>query len=190
MVPVLLSLALIAPNADAQPGDYRKAKKAAKLAVSNLSAVKKFSSRLSGAQAEKFRQNAVRMGLPDQDGDGVADVLEEVDGTDACNANSDGQHGDGALRRRVAEISDLGDLSITVDDIDFVLDGSTVFLGLTQDDLDIGVCVEARGYENDNGDVIASEISASDNCYDSSPWGSSSPFQGDRGPGGRRGGRE
>lgn len=189
LAPLLLISALMVSSADAQPGDYRRTKKAAKLAVIDLSAVKRFASRLQGSEAERIRQLAARMGLPDQDHDGIADVLEQIDGTDACNAMSDGQHQDGSLRKREGAIDDISDFSITVDDLDFVLDGATEYIGLTQDELDLDVCVEVSGFEDQSGDIIASRVASSDACGDS-PSPGSSPFGDHRPFGGRHGGRD
>ena len=166
---MFLALALVVPSAHAQSGDFRRAKKAAKLAARDLAALKRFASRVDGAQSESLRQSALRMGLPDQDGDGVVDAFEEMNGTDACSARSDGEHRDGDIRRRVDEISDLGVSSITVGDLEFEIDSATVFSGLSEEDLDIGLCVEVRGHEDDNGDLIAMQIFASDACYDRAP---------------------
>jgi len=182
--PPLLTLILCVSSAHAAPSDLRNARRAAKQAVQSLSATKRFASKLEGAQAERFRQAATRMGLPDQDGDLVPDILEQLDGTDACKASSDGEHHDGSLRKREGEIADITDFSITVDDVDFILNNSTVYLGLTQDDLDLEVCVEVRGFENNDGDIIATRVSASDSCYGGFPGRGY-----DQGPGENRGGR-
>lgn len=185
-VALLIALVIVAngvvPSAQALPRDVRLAKRAATLSVRDLSALKVYASRLEGREADRFRKMVARMGLPDQDRDGSIDVLEELDGTNACNPMSDGENRDGSLRKREGEVDDISDDSITVGDLEFVLRPTTEFSGIDEEELDIGVCVEVKGFEDIHGDVIATEVSASYSC-DGSGW--DSPFSRDS----RRGGR-
>jgi hypothetical protein len=162
---IILLLTFEQANADAR--DLRKIKSHARVLKQKMAEIKRHASRLSGAEIERAHAILSRMRLPDQDDDGVPDIMEEVGGTDACNPVSDGENPDFARRERKGYISDIATDEIMVGGLWFIITPQTDFEDIEEGELEIDECVEAEGFENDEGEVMASRISARYDCDDS-----------------------
>jgi len=133
--------------------------------------------KLTAAEREKLK-TGVRG--TDSDSDGVSDVVEGGIGSNQCNSDSDNDglddsedsdetnadsdgdgFGDATEISAKGRISAYADPNVTVKQKTFRLTDSTIYKGLTKEDIEPGLCVEIEGHTS-GAENIADKIKDED----------------------------
>lgn len=130
------------------------------------------------AKADKRDLKAVKRALravgKDSDNDGVSDIYEDGAGGNSCNPDSDGDgRRDDSDDDNGEEIESKGEIAaldneartITVASKTFTINDFTFFkYPLTEETLEVGLCVEVEGHATSDTEVIASKIKRDNDC--------------------------
>ena len=166
IVVALVCLGLIVSQSSPASASNRKSRVIAAARKADRSAeefIRKFN-KLSVSEQQKVKASIQKLNLPDADADGVPDLVENSEGTDSCDGDSDDDgNSDGSEREAEGKISAVSESSITVGGLVFVINENTVLEGIAREALLVDVCVEAEGALVADA-IIASKIESSDDC--------------------------
>lgn len=176
LILILVSFLFVAP---AIAGT--KEQKAAITEAKNLAkAQAKFAKTLAKLQAKadkrdlKAVKRALRTVGKDSDNDGVSDIYEDGAGDNSCNPDSDGDgrrddsdDDNGEETEAKGEIAALDSeaRTITVASKTYTINDFTFFkYPLTEETLEVGLCVEVEGHATSTSEVVASKVKKSSDC--------------------------
>lgn len=144
--------------------------------------------KLSPTQKAALLASIESLGLPDSDGDGLPDILEDGEGSSVCDNDSDDDGKDDGSeiedgdktddsdsdddgRPDGEEVESKGKISSVTSPTEFVIGdrtwivtNSTSFEKMSASEIAVGVCVEVEGHSEESNKFTADKVQKEDRC--------------------------